>query len=291
MTVEDSSPEAPEGEFGKFYKYRQLWVCSEQNGEQRCGLAPNTASVIRDQEIYFAHPEQLNDPFELKPYLTWGPGRHDDAVRAEMAAGITRHAPHLEAREVDALVAARFERMATDEFERHAGFWSIAARSTGIFSLSRRVDSALQWAYYGQDHSGVCLEFTRTPETDYTQFFPVHYTDERPPIDLKRMLVEPEYCAIKLFEAVTTKARVWEHEDEVRMLWDSYGAREFPRDLLTGVYFGMTADREAAEAFCSLLVESSFEDLPIYSMAMRVDTYAILPVPIGTAGDPDFSGV
>jgi len=106
------------------------------------------------------------------------------------------------------------------------------------------------WSHYAADHSGYCLEFEAT---DNTQFFSaaqqVKYATKFPVVDIFTTPTEEQLDRIFL-----TKFQGWSYEREWRIvdIKSGPGPREYPRELLRSVIFGLKmpeAEREMIRAW------------------------------------------
>lgn len=150
--------------------------------------------MLQNHNLMFTNATQLNDPFECHQNLIDFSGstnpRIFDFIRGRL----------------------RFQ-----EEE-----WCKAARDkTWGCSLSKVFDSTLMWAFYGNNHQGICIgiDFIKAMhhigriESSYKTWFEVQYTDIRN---------RPEYYHDKtrnyLLYQFATKAEEWAYEKEVRFV-------------------------------------------------------------------------
>jgi hypothetical protein len=99
-----------------------------------------TLSMLINKELYFASPEDLNDPYDcqisisksIEEAITIAKKRHPGALTLEkinLLAKLTTYAPKME-RDI---------------------------KSTGIYSLSRTSTNVLMWTHYSGEHRGLCI--------------------------------------------------------------------------------------------------------------------------------------
>lgn len=114
-------------------------------------------------------------------------------------------------------------------------------KNTGMFCMTKTVNSPALWAHYGDKHKGVALEFLFSEEQT-TGLSKVDYSDARviirPEDDLKIQSVRE-----RILDRLTrTKARCWRYEQEYRwvfplhnerIMMDENGLfyRQFPEEL------------------------------------------------------------
>lgn len=135
----------------------------------------------------------------------------------------------------------------------NAYFQSKLDAHVSVFCLSELPTLSTQWAYYGENHAGFCVEY----EVDEKFGHPavkVAYTKERPVIDLIKFQENRDYRLGMLRKFVTTKSEEWGHEKEVRVLQGRRGAYVVPDSAITGVFFGARAKQENIEFIESLII-------------------------------------
>ena len=111
---------------------------------------------------------------------------------------------------------------------------------TGVCCFSQCWDSILQWAYYSQGHQGVVLGFDVTSDPlFFIAPIKVEYVVEYPTLNF---LKNREACIKAL---ITNKAKVWEHEAELRVYKKPKGNYAFSKEALTEVTFGVNCSYES----------------------------------------------
>ncbi|MBQ4274048.1 MAG: DUF2971 domain-containing protein [Clostridia bacterium] len=123
-------------------------------------------------------------------------------------------------------------RMEKNEWETLTEIIS-ARNNMYVCCLSEVCDSILMWAYYGQDHRGVCIEVE--VDENGNDFAKVKYQIERPAMQMEKVM--RDFCG-KMFakldvsnlgkdptllplvaEPYITKSKEWEHERECRLVY------------------------------------------------------------------------
>lgn len=132
--------------------------------------------LLLKQRIYCPKPSQLNDP--LEGFLGVSHPENPKAVTFQ------------------------------DQFEHHASYWLAADEILNryrVCSFSGSPDHPLMWSYYGNGHSGICLEL------DVSEFeneiFPVEYVDDLSIIDQSSPKSLLRYKLVH-----------WRHENEYRLI-------------------------------------------------------------------------
>jgi hypothetical protein len=92
--------------------------------------------------------------------------------------------------------------------------------STWICCLSKVYDSLLMWAYYN-NHKGICIGLDKESllKSCNHKFFGLMFPFAEE-VKYKEMLPKPDYFKDhpSWIDLLTTKAKVWEHEQEVRLI-------------------------------------------------------------------------
>src|SRR5215471_10652627 len=93
------------------------------------------------------------------------------------------------------------------------------------------------WAYYADDHEGVCLRFQGTPLSTLAGCLPplrVNYATEFPAVPFYDSTLFRQAQAL-----IATKSEAWKHEREWRIVrHQGHGEVAFPPEALDGVILG-----------------------------------------------------
>jgi hypothetical protein len=199
---------------------------------------------LRNNYVYFASPDQLNDPFDCQVSVS-------DALNAASGASFGEKA------EILSQIAAFqpvFDQIQND------------ITNFGVFSLAKSMVSSVMWSQYADEHRGVCLtysfpeEFTVGVPNKIIGRAPVAYGNE----PVTEWLIDnvdtfdendPSEFAIALMKKLlTVKADDWKHEEEYRLIRTEPGPLDISTDYLTQVCFGLQTsdeDRELVETALS----------------------------------------
>ena len=255
--------------FGTFYKYRAFGPLGSETRSRPSG-------TILKREIYFAPPRALNDPFDCYPNFTLS-GRPEERRKLidEIAKSTaTRKGARVtDKRKYSAAISDITAKLA-DQKARGEVFFDHINDVTGIYCMSRECDVASQWAYYADEHRGLCLEYTIRQGAGFTSVYPVTYSADRVEVDITAILRDFNTSGELLFNAVITKSSVWVNECEVRALHKPPGPFTYPEGMLTGVIFGAKAEpvdvdwlrSTADEAGMSLSYSKMVPDLQHYRL-------------------------
>lgn len=194
----------------------------------------HTARILTHRELYFAPPQQFNDPFESRFVLSFE-GTPEQRIRKFIRA-LARQHPNWSQAEVQKQ-ADHLSRRWTPGPVNAEAISKKFRTDHGVLSLSAVRDDILMWSHYGDHHRGICLEFKVDREDVFlgARVLHVDYSDDYPVL---RWFLDEE------LDNVTTsalrKAKHWEHEQEWRVVdpFQGHGPQVFPPQLLTGVILG-----------------------------------------------------
>ncbi len=102
-------------------------------------------------------------------------------------------------------------------------------RSSGIYSLSKKIDSELMWAYYASGHSGYAIIIdTKVLSKSFNDGewggmyeFDIKYSSKLPRFDINKVTKNELIKVLSCF--VGYKSKAWKHEDEHRLVFDKGG--------------------------------------------------------------------
>jgi hypothetical protein len=230
---------------------------------------PDRTDVLQNSKIRFSSPMVLNDPFELKPYIS------ALAPKSHIRTVVDRNLPKILAEEYSKLPAKLRENISFQVFQKavesqlpqvSSGIEALMdiflpmLRNTmsqkleeliGILCLTESPANLLMWAHYADSHQGFIVEFDSEspffdqridPEDEFRHIRKVSYRDERPVIVLSE---------VDDFSPFLTKSIDWSYENEWRMLAPLTSASEvigngptaihlfeFPKSAIKSVILG-----------------------------------------------------
>ncbi|MGI4826768.1 MAG: tetratricopeptide repeat protein [Janthinobacterium lividum] len=273
------------------YKYRQ---CSR-----------TTDQIFKDQTVWLATPESLNDPCECSMHELapdWVESRVHEMKAAQMSGTVmfSRSNPGL-LKEIKQVLPP-----ITDFDEKYKAFRLIYKRElggrlsdpdemfsqlqsqlakVGVFSLASSPDNPLMWSHYAFQHEGICLGFEvrdLTPSSDSKRFLQVRYSDVIPKMsgqgftqEVKSYLDDDggfrnestiSFTDEAVRTAISTKATCWSYEGEWRYV-EPLGGRTYPfPGPLVEMTFGLRCPREKRDHYIDLASKCLAEDVRLYEM-------------------------
>ena len=222
---------------GAFYKYRAFPQETDEEGWKRL------ENILTKLEAFFPAPSTLNDPFDCYPRIELhGEPQEVRAKAASLVAEqIRQHGIQLSSEAFEQTVSDLVANIQKPEHRNEELFKAVNA-GTGVYCMCRRNDSILQWAYYGGDHQGFCLEFTipQAAKAPFEYVAAVEYVVDRESIDFFDLDGNRDF----LWRMVRRKFKEWDHEHEVRAFTTQPGLKRFAAELLTGIVFGAKTSGE-----------------------------------------------
>jgi hypothetical protein len=183
--------------------------------------------LLTDNEIHFARPSSLDDPFDSQitlrldresslgkwlAIMKWYRQSYPSISREKRERWAWR-------RMLDLNDPGKLKK----ERDRQR---RILDEAWGVFSLTAKCDSRVMWATYANSHRGICVGFSSRALVDFSDrlfdkdgipghLWRVEYVDDYPVIDaLSLNYVQGDWG----LRAVRTKSRDWEYQEEHRLV-------------------------------------------------------------------------
>lgn len=258
------------GSIGRVYRLRSL---SDEFGRQ------TVEDVVLKNQMFWSSPSNFNDPLDCNPNLIFGETREDQRVWIKRAvANQLGQLPRGERRRAEArMLKARPE----DHAQQAKGSFARFMDESAVCCFSKKPDSLLMWAHYGDCHRGVNLIFSEIfdPSKKIAPFvaYDVIYSDERPVVDVTKF--GGNIDAMKA--SVLTKGSDWAYEEEKRMLEyrNPPGLRSFPATAFKGVILGARMS-EADKDWLLNLIGSSRRKLEVWQAKLSASEFKLDLSPI-----------
>lgn len=151
--------------------------------------------MLENSNLQFTNATQLNDPFDCHPALINFSNVPDEK---------------------------RSDRIAKMSVLLHTAKHVSERNHAWICSLSKVYDSLLMWSYYS-NHRGVCIGLDMDKANKYLSqiMCSIHIGAQELEVQYKDIIKKPDYFHDKIDfirYQLSTKAKAWEHEQEVRLL-------------------------------------------------------------------------
>ncbi|STO56732.1 DUF2971 domain-containing protein [Grimontia hollisae] len=188
----------------------------------------SSIELLVNQELWFARPDTLNDPFECQMMMP------------EMLESIWRH------HEVE-----------QKEREKISQFLTKSLDNVGICSFSKTRQNQLMWAHYADEHKGFCIGFSKKAlmqdihpvhceNVEYQKDLPykgvierIKYFENRPLSEIPFHNSSYSIASDILSSSIGIKYTNWSYEKEVRLVKTKFGAYKFHPSSVVSIAFGL----------------------------------------------------
>ena len=186
--------------------------------------------MLKNRTIRFSNATKQNDPFDCHPNLIDHSCAADGAITEEWG-----------------------KLMVLTEENRSENVWY----DTWFCSLSKISNSIPMWSYYAQNHTGVCIGLNIDKVLKNTpQLFGLSYIEPLVcEVQYKDILQRPNSRGDLWYYQLTTKAKDWAHEQEVRLIMPQ----------ATRIYLAYTDELTEREKRGEIIHDKEFpRDMPIH---------------------------
>ncbi len=207
--------------------------------------------VLLRNVLHFSSFSRFNDPFDGAVELLY------DATPAEIR-GFWVHSLTEGGVTIDDEANARIEQFVRGrndpEVQRQmrAAYREEVMR-LGVVCMSEFRHDLPMWGYYADSHRGAVLRFRGEALIGWEDCFPpmpITYADEYPQVSFYR-----DSRFRRGHATITTKAKVWSHEHEWRMIRQSFGPVSFAAEALDGVIIGHGIDSEVEDRLRAVVAQ------------------------------------
>ena len=202
----------------KVYKYRSI----EED------IFKRDFEMIKNNSFYSSNYKMLNDPFDI--YFN------------------EQISPLIE------VLNKLFPNNDSSNFKKQLKVVLDSKENTGIYCLSKDFLNEQLWAYYAGAYSGYCIEYDleklidKSQNSDFEYNLELDYKDIIPTIEIGD-INNPVNLIRKMY---AIKKSNWQHEDEIRLIFNNYGVKKFHPSAITSIYFGYKTDKIIRESFYNL---------------------------------------
>jgi len=188
------------------YKYR-----SWQNEFHKSCLTAN--------ELYFASPKEINDPFDFRIFMDYSMLDTDEKKGKYIKRALTQESNQQEVDDLggyDEAFRKNMEWFKEDPNKLQTYFNNKAEESLirfRILCLSEIWDSILMWSHYADQHRGYCLGYDAKSFKNFGLFGGVHYQEDYP----RMSPLEAGTFQFMLFHTLC-KSKDWSYEREYRIV-------------------------------------------------------------------------
>lgn len=148
----------------------------------------------------------------------------------------------------------------------HNFFESI--KTMGISCFTTKADNALMWSHYANKHTGVCLEFDTLEDINlFKDLYKVKYRNKRPAYNYLKSPLE-------IYDFFSKKSRIWEYENEYRVIKQQMGLHQFEKASLKRVIFGCNITTRSRNKVLKRLIGKGYDCKPFITSTSST-SYAI----------------
>jgi hypothetical protein len=253
--------------------YHSLFKYVNLNSEISWNYLNNT---LYNAELIGSVATNLNDPFELNPYIFYDlqPGTIAKSVNHTDLSFLYDRPP---SQMTEVFPGPEpFRQRARSYLEQIFG-------RTRIVAFCERVDSSLLWSHYANSYKGACLHFVAAGFHRHHTLGSVSYSKYRPAYPLSLALSLSSRSEHGEGRAVSdkilffTKAEEWAYEAEVRLVYNlKYKqAADFEKDSLVSIILGPRFTDENRRRLDSLLKGSFYENISVRKARLSKTTFSI----------------
>ena len=257
------------------YKYR---VWREEGKEIQL-----SRRLLTDNEIYFAAPDQFNDPFDCSLPFKY---KKDSLTEENIYQKLLQIARQKFPNESETFIQNHCLEIQSKQSLSDENYWKTfypyfkkQMNSTfGIFSLTPKRDNLLMWSHYADSHSGFCVGLDRNILFDickpFVQMGKVIYDSSFPEVVIN------ENATSSILKLTMTKSIDWSYEEEYRML--SFGNKKvvsISNEAVKEILLGHRMKEEYKNEIFRL-AETKFKEAIIYETQMNNEYFKIDLLPI-----------
>lgn len=247
------------------YKYRP-WMPQAQRQTDGSFRAVNyTENLLRDTRFYCQGPRDFDDPHDSHTGAVPTGSSHDidRFVVENMASAIA--AMHKSGLTSLTQLASAQTPEAEEAIRQQAG--RNERRTYRILCLSAVWDSELMWAFYADNHRGICIEFDATSPC-FEGVERVQYAELPPAVRLG----DPR----PFYADALQKSLAWQHQQEWRLISNSEHVT-FPKSALKRVILGYRFPETGFEPLVQILKAAEYQ-VEIAQMQRLPNSYQLIPV-------------
>lgn len=217
--------------------------------------------ILENSAMWFSEPDFFNDPFDCKANL-----EHDYPQNIvikwfkKQGMSLTEAKGHY-----SSITKQQLEDIIVSAIQNHIS-------KSYVCCFAKENDNLLMWSHYTNSHTGVCLKFDITEDTDFF-CFPIHvnYSENYP----RENYIKDEKKAIN--SILTTKAIDWQYEKEIRVIkpFDKQNEFTFKKTALKEIIFGCKTEPQKIQEIKDLTTKNRFTHVEFSQAIMDSNEYKL----------------
>jgi|SRR5581483_2775970 len=261
----------------KLYKYRPLSMDARKEI-----LRERLSDILLNDRLYFPTRLEFNDPFDCRIPISWDGLTMDEMERKLLE--VYRRKPPVGLRgSVEDYVKERCTDGSIEELTRtNIGRQVTEDRMNKlrVLCLCECPDNILMWSHYGNNHEGVCLEFSTRNGGYFSGAVSVKYSEIYPRLNVAM-------DSISLADGmIRTKAASWAYEREWRIInQEADSLHFFPSNCLSGVVLGCQIASENEDLMVKVLSQRR-SPVTLYRAIKASGEFALRVEAIRVVGPP-----
>lgn len=269
-------------EFNLFEEFDKLKIESLPSTiyKYRCWKNEFHKTIITKRELYFAHPHDLNDPYDVRPPHNYIVGKiHEELARSKIKEAGKFIDSHLSKDQLESVVEQKLKDLLNDPikyFRKNRMEYNLDRTRYdrfGVLSFCSSFKNENMWAHYGNNHEGFAIGFNR------------HYLEKEINCFVKKVEYSEKPLAYRImgdnsglfFRELFTKSTKWEHEQEVRFITLGIGqfrnrVFEFDPESVKEIIFGLKTPEETQKEIIEL-AQQTIPNVPFYKLKLQSESF------------------
>ncbi|MCO5268971.1 MAG: DUF2971 domain-containing protein [Brumimicrobium sp.] len=215
--------------------------------------------ILENSAMWFSRPNSFNDPFDCTANL------EHDYPQNTVIKWFEKQGMSIEELKDCSITEKQLKEIIESTVQENIS-------KSYVCCFAEKNDNLLMWSHYTNGHTGVCLKFDITEDTD---FFctPIHvnYSESYP----KENYIKNENKTIN--SILTTKAIDWQYEKEIRVIKPSSNQNKFTfkKTALREIIFGCKTEPQKINEIIDLVNKSGFSHVKFSQAIMDSNEYKL----------------
>jgi len=232
--------------------------------------------MLANNQVYFAHPNDFNDPFDCSAQENM-----HDIFRHDMAIALASIELRIQPAALTMEQIQQYRQRINQQLQSNTDTQALLdelRESLGILSLSARSDSIVMWSHYADTHRGFCLGFSiKNFGIPIEELRAVFYSKERNLNFAFNLISNPNMTEDRFSEEfwseyALTKYVDWQYEQEWRVIGQARTISQYPDESIDRVIFGLRMSQNNRDQVRTIL---SKKNVNFFEAARSRDAFAL----------------